>query len=138
MGKQCKKCGSLLEDDALFCLECGEKQVEEAILSDSPGKELLSEEQPSTKTQEANRQVQVDNANSVKGKTTIGEQLNLGEFSMICSLISIILLGIFPLLSILAAGLSVYGLVRRRSEKEAEDCGSGLVFSLIPLFMSFF
>ena len=138
MGKKCIKCGSMLEDDALFCSECGEKQVEKVISSDSQIQEVLSEEPSTTKKHETISQAEVTNVDTNKTETTSEKELNLGEVSMFCSLISILLLGIFPLLSILAAGLSIFGLVRRRSEKEAEDCGSGLVFSLIPLFMSFF
>lgn len=138
MGKKCKKCGSMLEDDALFCLECGEKQVAEVISSDLQTQEVSSKEPSTTKKHETISQAEVTNVDTNKAETASEKELNLGEVSMFCSLISILLLGIFPLLSILAAGLSIFGLVRRRSEKEAEDCGSGLVFSLIPLFMSFF
>lgn len=109
MSKFCSKCGTELEDNAVFCDECGAKQVEEQV--------AYSQQ----------TQVQLNNGNDVIENKK--QQSGFGIASFIFGILSIVTLGTFCFPEIIGI---VFGITALKDKTKKHGLAkAGLIMSII-------
>lgn len=128
MAKNCIKCGAKLDDDALFCDECGaEQKVEEInIKADQETKSEKNANQINMSHNNINNQVQNINSSEMHNS-------GIGIASLILGIVSVVTLGIFIVPEIL--GL-VFGILAISNKKYKHDIPiAGVVLSIIAFVL---
>lgn len=115
MSKICIKCGAELEDDAIFCDECGEKQIIE---------------QPKVEQIQENQQKKINISVDVNEKQ---KHSGFGIASLILGILSIITLGGLFIPEILGIIFGIIG-IRDKTKKHGLAI-AGLVTSIIGLII---
>ncbi len=108
MSKYCIKCGAELEDNAMFCDDCGAQQM----MQSAPIKEVAS------------NQVKMSNADNKKMKES-----GYGIASLVLGIISVLTLGALFLPELLGIIFGICGL--RDKSKKTSLALTGLILSIV-------
>lgn len=129
MAKNCIKCGAQLDDDALFCDECGaeQKSQESNLQNDN---EINSEKKVTNQSNMVHR-----NMNNQGKNNNSSEMCNsgMGIASLILGIISVVTLGLFIIPEILGLVFGILAISNKRNKHQIAI--AGVVLSIIAFVL---